>query len=53
MSRLKKLHLGGRLLDLPHPFEDDVQFLVNATYDLLCENIARKEVQEITEAELA
>jgi hypothetical protein len=51
MARPNKLHLGGRLFDLPHPFEEDVQFLVNATYDLLCENIARKEALVITEAE--
>lgn len=51
MTRLKKLYLGGRLLDLPHPFEEDVQFLVEATYDLLCENIARKEEEWVKEAE--
>jgi hypothetical protein len=47
MARPNKLHLGGRLLDLPYPFEEDVQFLVNATYDLLRENIARKEALAI------
>jgi hypothetical protein len=51
MARLKKLYLGGKLLDLPHPFEEDVQFLVKATYDLLCENIAGREEKAITEAE--
>jgi hypothetical protein len=51
MARPNKLHLGGRLLDLPHPFEEDVQFLVSATYELLCENIASKEALEIAEAE--
>jgi len=51
MARLKGLYLGGRLLDLPHPFEEDVQFLVKATYDLLCENIARQEEEEMATAE--
>lgn len=51
MVRLKKLYLGGRLVDLPHPFEEDVQFLVKTTYDLLCENIAHREGEAITEAE--
>lgn len=51
MARLKKLYLGDRLLDLPHPFEEDVQFLVKATYDLLCDNIARKEQEEMADAE--
>jgi hypothetical protein len=51
MSRPSKLYLGGRFADLPHPFEEDVQFLVKTTYDLLCENIARREAQAITEAE--
>jgi len=51
MARPTKLYLGGRVLNLPHPFEEDVQLLVNATYDLLCENIGRKEALAITEAE--
>ena len=51
MARLNKVYLGGRLVALPHPFEEDVQFLVKTTYDLLCENIARREEEEITEAE--
>jgi len=51
MARPKKLYLVGTLLNLPHPFEEDVQFLVNATYGLLCEDIARKEAPAITEAE--
>lgn len=51
MARLPKLYLGGKLLDLPHPFEEDVQFLVSATYDLLCENIKRREEEAIREAE--
>lgn len=51
MARPLKLRLGGKLFDLPHPFEEDVQFLVKATYELLCENIASKEALEITEAE--
>ena len=51
MARPLKLRLGGKLFDLPHPFEEDVKFLVKATYELLCENIASKEALEITEAE--
>jgi hypothetical protein len=51
MAHLPKLYLGGKLRDLPHPFEEDVQFLVGATYDLLCENIARREKEAVTEAE--
>jgi hypothetical protein len=30
MARTNKLSLGGKLFDLPHPFEEDVQFLVKA-----------------------
>jgi hypothetical protein len=51
MARPNKVYLGDRLVDLPHPFEEDVQFLVKTTYDLLCENIAHREEEGITEAE--
>lgn len=51
MDPFTKLYFDGRPLDLPNPFEMDVQFLVKETYDLLCESIARKEVEEIADAE--
>lgn len=46
-----KLFLGGKPLDLTHPFEEEVQFLVKTIYELLCENITRKEQEALAEAE--
>lgn len=45
--RLKKLYLGGKLLDLPHPFEEELDCLVSINHRLLMENISRLE-QEAT-----
>jgi hypothetical protein len=51
MAHRMKLFLGGRPLELTHPFEEEVQFLVKTTHELLCENITRKEQEALAEAE--
>jgi hypothetical protein len=50
MSRLKKLYIKGRLIDLPHPFEEDVERLVRANHELLCKSISRVEQEQLSEA---
>jgi len=51
MVRLKKLYIGRKLLDLPHPFEEEVNCLVRTNYDLLCEAISRTEQEGLLAAE--
>ena len=43
MARLKRLYLGGKLLDLPHPFEEELGWIVSTNHKLLMENISRIE----------
>ena len=41
--RLKRLYLGGKLLDVPHPFEEELGWLVSTNHTLVMENISRIE----------
>ncbi len=48
MTRLKKLYLKGKLLDVAHPFEDELGWLVRTNHRLALESIARLEREEIS-----
>jgi hypothetical protein len=41
--RLKRLSLNGKLLDVPHPFEEELGWLVSTNHTLVMENISRIE----------
>ena len=41
--RLTRLYLGGKLLDGPHPFEEELGWLVSTNHTLVMENISRIE----------
>lgn len=47
MARLKKLYLKGKLLNVPHPFEEELGWFVRTNHRLLLENISRIEREEI------
>jgi hypothetical protein len=43
VTRLKRLYLNGKLLDTPHPFEEELGWLVSTNHTLVTENISRIE----------
>jgi hypothetical protein len=47
LTRLKKLYLKGKLLDVPHPFEEELGWLVRTNHRLVLESISRIERDEI------
>jgi hypothetical protein len=47
VTRLKKLYLKGKLLDVPHPFEEELGWLVRTNHTLVLESISRIEREEI------
>ena len=51
MARLKRLYLKGRFLDLPHPFEEELDWLVSINHRLVMENISRIEEQQESTAD--
>jgi hypothetical protein len=51
MARLKRLYMGGRLLDVPHPFEEELEYLVSAGHRLVMERVSRSEEEGIAKAE--
>lgn len=40
---MKRLYLKGKLLDVPHPFEEELGWLVSTNHRLVMENISRIE----------
>jgi hypothetical protein len=51
VARLRKIYLGGKLLDLPHRFEEEVDYLVSTNHRLVMETITRFEVEDVARAE--
>jgi hypothetical protein len=51
VARLRKLYLGGKLLDLPHPFEEELDYLVSTNHRLVMETISRFEVEDVARAD--
>jgi hypothetical protein len=47
LARLKKLYLKGKLLNVPHPFEEELGWLVRTNHRLVLESISRIERDEI------
>ena len=45
--RLKKLYLNGKLLDLPHEFEEELGWLVSTNHTFVMENISRIEKEAV------
>lgn len=43
MVRLRKLYLDGKLLECPHPFEDEIDWVVRTNHRLVFESISRIE----------
>jgi hypothetical protein len=51
MARLKRLYLGGTLLDVPHPFEEELDYLVSAGHRLVMERVSRLEEEGAAKVE--
>jgi len=51
LGRLRKLYHGGKLLDLPHTFEEEVEWLVRINSELLCGTITHMEQEQVAESE--
>ena len=45
--RLKKLYLNGKLLEVPHPFEEELGWLVSTNHRLVMENISHIEKEAV------
>jgi len=53
MTRLKRLYLDGKLLDVTHPFEEEVDCLVRTNHTFVMTNISRLEKENIAMREKA
>jgi hypothetical protein len=51
VARLKRLYLKGKLLDLPHPFEEELGWLVSTNHRLVMENVSRIEEEAVATAD--
>jgi hypothetical protein len=49
LARPKKLRIGSKVYDLPHPFEEEAESLIRTNQKLLCERISELEHKSIAD----
>jgi hypothetical protein len=48
MRWIRNISIGGNVYPLPHPFEEEVEWLVRTNHQLLCERLIRIEEEEVS-----